>query len=101
MNKINIENYNDLKSWPFKEAQQILKRNGGLAVNTKKLREFVDQMIAECFIKEINGKAANGHTIKKLSVEEPWQKIESKVIDLVTGKPIDSGKPETEKIPTD
>ena len=31
MNKINIENYNDLKSWPFKEAQQILKRNGGLA----------------------------------------------------------------------
>ena len=31
MNKINIENFNDLKSWPFKEAQQILKRNGGLA----------------------------------------------------------------------
>ena len=31
MNKINIENYNDLKSWPFKEAQQILKRNGGLS----------------------------------------------------------------------
>ena len=31
MNKINIENLNDLKSWPFKEAQQILKRNGGLA----------------------------------------------------------------------
>ena len=25
MNKINIENFNDLKSWPFKEAQQILK----------------------------------------------------------------------------
>ena len=31
MNKINIENFNDLKSWPFKEAQQILKKNGGLA----------------------------------------------------------------------
>ena len=31
MNKINISNYNDLKSWPFKEAQQILKRNGGLS----------------------------------------------------------------------
>ena len=31
MNKINIENFNDLKSWPFKEAHQILKRNGGLA----------------------------------------------------------------------
>ncbi|MDC0453500.1 lysine--tRNA ligase, partial [Alphaproteobacteria bacterium] len=31
MNKISIENFNDLKSWPFKEAQQILKRNGGLA----------------------------------------------------------------------
>jgi len=30
MNKIDKENYNDLKSWPFKEAQQILKRNGGL-----------------------------------------------------------------------
>ena len=24
MNKINIENFNDLKSWPFKEAKQIL-----------------------------------------------------------------------------
>ena len=31
MNKINIKNFNDLKSWPFKEAQQILKRNGGLS----------------------------------------------------------------------
>ncbi len=31
MNKIAIENINDLKSWPFKEAQQILKRNGGVA----------------------------------------------------------------------
>ena len=31
MNKIDIEDLNDLKSWPFKEAQQILKRNGGLA----------------------------------------------------------------------
>ena len=31
MNRIDIENLNDLKSWPFKEAQQILKRNGGLA----------------------------------------------------------------------
>ena len=25
-----MKNFNDLKSWPFKEAQQILKRNGGL-----------------------------------------------------------------------
>ncbi len=31
MNKINIENHNDLKSWPFKEAQQILKNNGGFS----------------------------------------------------------------------
>ena len=31
MNNIKISNYNDLKSWPFKEAEQILKRNGGLA----------------------------------------------------------------------
>ena len=31
MNKIDLENQSDLKSWPFKEAQQILKRNGGLA----------------------------------------------------------------------
>mgnify|MGYP001285620708 CR=1 FL=1 len=31
MNKLNIQNLNDLKSWPFKEAQQILKRNGGIS----------------------------------------------------------------------
>ena len=30
MNKIDIKNFNELKSWPFKEAQQILKRNGGM-----------------------------------------------------------------------
>ncbi len=35
MNRINIKNFNDLKSWPFKEAQQILNRNGGLS-NFKK-----------------------------------------------------------------
>ena len=31
MNKIDIENLNYLKSWPFKEAQQIIKNNGGLS----------------------------------------------------------------------
>ena len=30
MSKINIEYSNQLKSWPFNEAQHILKRNGGL-----------------------------------------------------------------------
>ena len=30
MNKIDIHNQGDLKSWPFKEAQQLLKRNGGV-----------------------------------------------------------------------
>jgi len=34
MNKIDTQKHNDLKSWPFKEAHQILKRNGGL-VNFK------------------------------------------------------------------
>ncbi len=31
MNKIDIKYYNDLKSWPFKEAQQIIKKNGGVS----------------------------------------------------------------------
>ncbi len=30
MNKIDLKYYDNLKSWPFKEAEQILKRNGGL-----------------------------------------------------------------------
>ena len=30
MNRLNIENQTDLNSWPFKEAQQLIKRNGGL-----------------------------------------------------------------------
>ena len=30
MSKIDLKYYNNLKSWPFKEAEQILKRNGGL-----------------------------------------------------------------------
>ena len=30
MNKINNEFHSELKSWPFKEAMQIIKRNGGL-----------------------------------------------------------------------
>ena len=30
MNKIDLQNQDNLKSWPFKEAQQLLKRNGGL-----------------------------------------------------------------------
>ena len=30
MNKIDLKYYNNLKSWPFKEAEQIIKRNGGL-----------------------------------------------------------------------
>ena len=30
MNKINKEFHSELKSWPFKEAMQIIKRNGGL-----------------------------------------------------------------------
>ena len=30
MNKIDIKYYANLKSWPFKEAEQLLKRNGGL-----------------------------------------------------------------------
>ena len=29
MNKINTDSQSELKSWPFKEAIQILKRNGG------------------------------------------------------------------------
>ena len=31
MNKIDLKFYNNLKAWPFKEAEQIIKRNGGLA----------------------------------------------------------------------
>ncbi|MBT5214704.1 MAG: lysine--tRNA ligase, partial [Pelagibacteraceae bacterium] len=31
MNKIDLLNKSNLKSWPFKEAQQILKKNGGLS----------------------------------------------------------------------
>ena len=34
MNRIGIQNQDSLKSWPFKEARQLLKRNGGL-VNFK------------------------------------------------------------------
>jgi len=30
MSKIDLKYYNNLKSWPFKEAEQIIKRNGGL-----------------------------------------------------------------------
>ena len=30
MSKIDIKYYNNLKSWPFKEAEQIIKRHGGL-----------------------------------------------------------------------
>ena len=30
MSKVDIHNQGDLKSWPFKEAQQLLKRNGGV-----------------------------------------------------------------------
>ncbi len=30
MNKIDLKYYNNLKSWPFKEAEQIIKRHGGL-----------------------------------------------------------------------
>ena len=31
MSKIDLKFYNNLKSWPFKEAEQIIKRNGGLS----------------------------------------------------------------------
>ena len=31
MNNIDIKYYNDLKSWPFREAQQIIKKNGGVS----------------------------------------------------------------------
>ena len=31
MTKIDSKFYNNLKAWPFKEAEQIIKRNGGLA----------------------------------------------------------------------
>ena len=30
MSKIDLKYYNNLKSWPFKEAEQIIKRHGGL-----------------------------------------------------------------------
>ena len=30
MNKIDIKYFNELKSWPFKEAIQIINRNGGI-----------------------------------------------------------------------
>ena len=30
MNKIDLKYYHNLKSWPFKEAEQIIKRHGGL-----------------------------------------------------------------------
>ena len=30
MNNIGIKYINELKSWPFKEAQQIIKKNGGI-----------------------------------------------------------------------
>ena len=30
MSKIDIKYYNNLKSWPFKEAEQIIRRHGGL-----------------------------------------------------------------------
>ena len=30
MNKINKQDQGNLKSWPFKEAQQLIKRNGGV-----------------------------------------------------------------------
>ena len=30
MDKIKIQNQQDLRSWPFKEAQQLIKKNGGL-----------------------------------------------------------------------
>ncbi|MDC0232344.1 lysine--tRNA ligase [Pelagibacteraceae bacterium] len=30
MSKIDLKYYNNLKSWPFKEAEKIIKRNGGL-----------------------------------------------------------------------
>ena len=29
MNKINKENIQDLKTWPFKQADEIIKRHGG------------------------------------------------------------------------
>ena len=29
MNKIDTKYHTSLKSWPFKEAEQLLKRNGG------------------------------------------------------------------------
>ena len=31
MSKINLKYYKNIKSWPFKEAEQIIKRNGGFA----------------------------------------------------------------------
>ncbi len=30
MNKIDIKHFNDLKSWPFKEAHQIINKHGGI-----------------------------------------------------------------------
>ncbi len=41
MNKIDIKNFNDLKSWPFKEAQQIIKRNGGLTNFNKPEKGYI------------------------------------------------------------
>ena len=60
MNKIDLKYYANLKSWPFKEAEQLLKRNGGLEnfkvpkkviFYLKQVTDLLDYHILELLVK--------------------------------------------------